>query len=106
MVESEALSVNSFLFLYYGQPKLLSVQPTMGPMIGGSVVSVRGSGFSVLGILEHENNIICIFRSMEHTISAKASLISSDLIECITPSWTSEEVVFIDISFKVLDFRC
>ena len=99
-MKPESLSVNSFIYLYYGQPKLMSIQPVSGPMSGGSVVAVRGKGFLVLGTSEHENNVVCIFRSTATIISTPATFVSSDRIECHTPTWTKEESVTIDISLN------
>jgi len=48
-MEPQVISVNSFLFMYYGQPELFSVDPVSAPLSGGSIITLNGKGFSVLG---------------------------------------------------------
>ena len=122
-MEPERLSVNSFLYLYYGQPTLLSVLPVSAPLMGGSTITLRGQGFSVLGSLENDNDVLCIFESFESPsqtqtsesslssssssssslssiVSVPAIMVSSDVIQCITPVWVKEEITIVYISLN------
>lgn len=63
------------------QPDVLSIWPDVGPSCGGTSVSVIGRNF-----LPSES-LMCVFGDGNGNASTLASWRSSDLLECVSPSW-------------------
>lgn len=62
---------------YHQLPALMSISPTSGPMIGGSLVTIRGKGF------DFSPDLRCVFGGLK---LVPALLVSDTEIRCIAPS--------------------
>ena len=64
-------------------PRLVSFRPIVGPVAGGTVLIVHGSGFSRLG------DVHCRFTSLN--VTTNATIASPELMHCLTPrNWLAE----------------
>ena len=59
----------------YALPAVLAVTPTLGPTVGGTLLTIEGSGF------QSTSTLVCSFGSIVHS----ATYISPLLVTCITP---------------------
>lgn len=71
-------------YLYYDTPKVKALVPSCGPEEGYTQIAVHGEDFADLG----RNKALCVFN---HTIYTNATVMSSELIYCDSPSLLNEQ---------------
>ena len=88
------------LFTYYSMPSLASAVPSLGPMSGGTSVTLAGMGF--LG--SQNTPARCLFGGLEATAgNESAYFLSMSSIVCFSPSQRSPGLVKIQISLNGMD---
>ena len=86
VVANEApLHAHPLSFEYYDNPKILSVNPSMGPVKGGTVIDVYGSGFF------SASDVMCFVGSSP---SPRVRVVSDSLLQCTSPSSTEAALQF------------
>ena len=82
-----------FKYEYYAMPTISGVFPGVGLVRGGSVVSVRGTGFIT------EEGLACRFGGLVVS-GAGARLETSTVVACIAPKPREEGAVAVEISLN------
>ena len=84
-------------FLYYTEPSLQSLYPALGPIMGGSLVTVSGIGFP--STLAH--SVTCKFGASEPTLAQR---VAASAYACTTPLTQSIHLSTMRLSFNGQDF--
>ena len=104
-------SLNGFDWRYSGTefafivpPKILSIAPTSGPSVGGTIITITGVGF--MDLSDHPNEFVCIFDSAElgRRLRTPIYFKNSSAIMCTAPGgWGSGTMASIGISYNGRD---
>jgi len=98
-------------YRYHEPLSVLSLAPSMGPIEGGTVVHISGSGFS-----QGDFGVWCKFESQSNYTLVAASYVSADEIECSAPSLfavaggqvgevaTAPDIISVSVSLNAVDF--
>eukprot|EP00004_Rigifila_ramosa_P013166 TRINITY_DN289_c0_g1_i4.p1 TRINITY_DN289_c0_g1~~TRINITY_DN289_c0_g1_i4.p1 ORF type:complete len:4683 (+),score=945.47 TRINITY_DN289_c0_g1_i4:1543-14049(+) len=81
-------------FSFYDQATVSSINPNKGPVFGGTVVTVSGTGYANTALLS------CSFGSL----IVAASFVSSTTLVCTAPSTTTATVVQLSVSLNRQQF--
>jgi hypothetical protein len=92
------LQVTSQQFTYYQHPSVLNLEPSGGPITGGTGVTVIGSGFTVFS--DPLRTPKCKFGSL--VVQARAD--SDDKMFCVTPETLTAGYVSVTVSLNEVDF--
>ena len=85
------------VILYYTEPSLQSLYPALGPIMGGSLVTVSGIGFP--STLAH--SVTCKFGASEPTLAQR---VAASAYACTTPLTQSIHLSTMRLSFNGQDF--
>ena len=72
-------SVGDFHFRYFGEPKLVSISPEVGDVIGGTLITVHGVHFPL-----DAENVTCKFGMDEHSVLGQ--IVSPTVASCYSPA--------------------
>jgi hypothetical protein len=82
-------------FTVYAPVTVAKVEPSSGPVSGGSAVLVHGANFLPL------DTLVCRFGM---GAPAKATWLSSSVVQCASPAWAVKEVVTVEVSNSAADY--
>ena len=91
-------------FAFIVPPKILSIAPTSGPSVGGTIITITGVGF--MDLSDHPNEFVCIFESVELGRRLRTPIFykNSSAIMCTAPGgWGSGTMATIGISYNGID---
>ncbi len=105
-------TANGNQFSYYNTPEIVDVSPTSGPISGGSVLTIRGNNFIETDSLKVRISTVLPEGAVgqPETFIVDAKFISSECIECTTPSIKLDDdslsyvSVTVDVAINGLDF--
>ncbi len=85
-----ALILLAFATASHAGPVVTAISPTNGPTVGGTVVTVTGSGFPTI------TNNVSVYLSYQATAMACAvTSVKTNVITCVTPAWQGQNLSFV-----------
>ena len=95
MVHGDAVVAAPAAFVFHARMWVRRIEPPTGTQSGGTLVRVLGSGFDAAAAL--------VVRVGTHAL-VRANVLSSTMLECVTPSQTQLGVLALELSANEQDF--